>query len=114
MLGDNDQPWLLLSDDRYQQLSLTRIADNGSSDLVAGWPVYDDQVYPYGDNSYDEANFSREPQEIHTGDLNGDGRKELIMICHNRALLYLSAHFNNTQQKQNKDAIDTAQEGDEQ
>ena len=55
-----------LSDDRYQQLSLTRIADNGSSDLVASWPVYDDQVYPYGDNSYDEANFSREPQEIHT------------------------------------------------
>ena len=81
---------ILLSDDRFQQLSLLSIGDQGDRKVIASWPVYEDETYPYGDSAYDEANFTKEPQEIHSGDLDGDGRKELIMICHNRALLYLT------------------------
>jgi hypothetical protein len=82
--------WLVLSDDRFQQLSLVTIDQHGQHDVAASWPVFEDDAYPYGENAYDEADFTTEPEEIHAGDLTGDGHDELIMICHDRCLVYLS------------------------
>ena len=88
---DNGEPWVILSDDRFQQLSLLTITATGESKALASWPVFEDEAYPYGGYDYDEADFTTEPQEIHLADLDGDGQEELIMVCHDRCLVYLSS-----------------------
>ncbi len=52
------------------------------------WQVFTDQRYPYG---YRHNEMRPEPRLAAAGDLTGDGRQDLILITHDRLLIYYAA-----------------------
>ena len=54
---------------------------------MIAWPVFEDKKYPYG---YDEDSAVGEPRAIVVADLDGDGGRDLAMLCHDRLVLYLT------------------------
>ncbi len=51
------------------------------------WPVFDDKVYPYTDQS---DNLVKEPRAILAADFDGDESQDLAILCHDRLLIYLA------------------------
>lgn len=94
---------------RFHRLSTTDIDRDGYDDLIAydelehrltvladrdgvlkvkiAWPVFDDKVYPYSNES---DNLVREPRAVEAADLDGDGQQDLAIICDDRLILYLA------------------------
>lgn len=52
------------------------------------WQVFTDQKYPYTGGSRGNS-LPREPREAMGADLDGDGRQDLILACHDRLIIYL-------------------------
>lgn len=85
--GDgNDE--LMALDYSHHRLSVCTVSDAGLS-LVASWPVFEDKTYPYGVPEDEEA--ETEPRSLASGDFDGDGKRELFLLCHDRLLIYLAA-----------------------
>ncbi len=89
---------LILADDLRHQLTLldavTPETDHAEADPdappplkgVLSWPVFEDSKYPYG---YHDASMGGEPRRIIALDLDGDGRRDLALLSHDRLILYL-------------------------
>ncbi|MDC0935251.1 VCBS repeat-containing protein [Pirellulales bacterium] len=77
---------LLLFDDLHHRL--TAMTSDGERLVpMISWPVFDDQVYPYDDEA---ENLVRQPRTVVGADVDGDGRQDLAMICHDRLVIYLA------------------------
>lgn len=76
---------LLLCDDDKHKLSTTLLSD-GTIEVDATWPVFEDMSYPYSD--YEE-NLIQEPRSACGLDMDGDGHPELALLCHDRLIIYL-------------------------
>jgi hypothetical protein len=79
---------LLIHDDPAHRLA----AFSASGSPLAAWPVFDDASYPYGSDSDGTKAAVAEPRAIAGGDLDGDGRPDLVLLCHDRVLIYLGGN----------------------
>jgi hypothetical protein len=78
---------LLVHDDPARRLAL--FAADGTP--VGAWPVWEDRRYPYDGMDEDRKTAVAEPRAVAGGDLDGDGRPDLVLLAHDRALFYLTA-----------------------
>jgi hypothetical protein len=85
-LDGNGHDEVLLFDDQRHRVTALSVADGVLQPLIS-WPVFEDKQYPYGD---DTEHVVREPRTVIDLDVDGDGRRDLAMLCHDRLLLYLS------------------------
>jgi len=76
---------VIISDDKRHQITALRQTDDGLKPMIS-WPVYEDSAYPYGQS---EEQTVTEPRAVLGLDLDGDGRQDLAMLCHDRLLIYL-------------------------
>jgi hypothetical protein len=83
--GDGTQELLLLDDLRHR-ISVVGHADGKLAPQLS-WPVFDDKVYPYNEES---GELVREPRAVIGADVDGDDRQDLAMICHDRLIIYLA------------------------
>lgn len=83
--GDGASDVILCDDVRHQ---LTVLAPVGGS-LVPrlSWQVFEDQTYPYGGV---QENQAAEPRTVVGAEVDGDGRQDLAMLCHDRLLIYIA------------------------
>ncbi len=94
---------------RFHQLSSTDIDRDGYDDLVLydqlqhrltvlgnqngklapkiAWPVFDDKIYPYSNES---DNLVKEPRAVLAADFDGDGLQDLAILSHDRLIIYLA------------------------
>ncbi|NOZ39378.1 MAG: VCBS repeat-containing protein [Planctomycetes bacterium] len=94
---------------RFHQLSSTDIDRDGYDDLILydqlqhrltvlgdqngqlvpkiAWPVFDDKVYPYSNES---DNLVKEPRAVLAADFDGDGLQDLAILSHDRLIIYLA------------------------
>ena len=84
--GDGHSEVILL-DDRRHQLTVLGLIDDKLQPRIS-WPVFEDKKYPYGG---DNAPLIKQPRAVVALDLDGDGRQDLAMLCHDRLILYLAA-----------------------
>jgi hypothetical protein len=84
--GDG-QDDVIFSDDRRHQLTLLTRGEKKLEPLLS-WPVFEDQAYPYGDNG--RGGQVAEPRTVVALDADGDGRRDLAMLCQDRLLIYLA------------------------
>ncbi len=80
---------VLLCDDRRHQLTLLTRQPDGTLKARLSWPVYEDKAYPYGGPGGDGRGDS-EPRAVAGLDLDGDGLRDLAMLCQDRLLIYLA------------------------
>ncbi|MGI9429886.1 MAG: hypothetical protein ACR2NM_14585, partial [Bythopirellula sp.] len=82
---------LILYDELQHRLTvLSRTAgDEADGSLVPkiAWPIFDDKIYPYNDES---ENLVKEPRAVVALDLDGDRLQDLAILSHDRLLLYLA------------------------
>jgi hypothetical protein len=79
----------LLCDDRRHQLTLLTRQPDGSFKALLSWPVFENKAYPYGGPGGDGRSES-EPRAVAGLDFDGDGRRDLALLCHDRLLIYLA------------------------
>jgi len=96
--GAGHEQLVLVDDLRHQLTLLDAIvppAENNAEndhdaeprlEATLSWPVFDDSKYPYG---YDEPSMGGEPRSITALDLDGDGRRDLALLSHDRLIIYL-------------------------
>jgi hypothetical protein len=78
---------LLVIDDARRGMTAFSVIDGGASlRRLLSWPVYENRAYPYGG---DRPSREAEPRELAAGDVDGDGRRDLVMVIHDRVLIYL-------------------------
>jgi hypothetical protein len=77
---------LLVHDDGARRLLLF----SGTGTPVAAWPVWEDRGPPYGGDDEGRKAAAAEPHAVCGADLDGDGRNDLALLCHDRLLLYLT------------------------
>ncbi|MCC7146293.1 MAG: hypothetical protein IT443_07585 [Phycisphaeraceae bacterium] len=82
--GDGRDEVVLTDDKRHQLTVLTSTGEK--LEPVISWQVYEDKAYPYGRHD-DE--LVPEPRRVLGLDLDGDGRQDLAMLCHDRLVIYL-------------------------
>lgn len=85
--GDG-QDEIVLTDDRRHQLTVLQPTADGMEALVS-WPVYEDKTYPYGHGV--SGDLVREPRQVQGLDFENDGKQDLILLSHDRLLIYLGA-----------------------
>jgi hypothetical protein len=76
---------LLLFDDMEHRLCVLACAGEELVPQIA-WPVFDDKVYPYGEEA---ASLVQEPRAVCGLQFDGDDARDLAMLCHDRLLIYL-------------------------
>jgi hypothetical protein len=77
---------LLLYDDLEHRVTV--LADHeGSLRPKIVWPVFDDKIYPYGD---DYESLVQEPRAVLALDIDGDKHQDLALLSHDRLVLYLA------------------------
>ena len=77
---------LLLYDDLDHRI--TALADHsGALRPKIAWPVFDDKVYPYGEDYESQVH---EPRAVLAVDMDGDQHQDLALLSHDRLLLYLA------------------------
>jgi hypothetical protein len=82
--GDGADEVLLIDDQRHRITALWRKDDQLQP--LASWSVFDDSAYPYG---MPNQQLQQQPRFIAPANLDGDEHRDLIMLCHDRMLLYL-------------------------
>jgi len=60
---------------------------DGSLKPMIAWPVFDDKIYPYSDDS---DNLVTEPRAVLAADFDGDGLQDLAILCQDRLIIYLA------------------------
>ncbi|MCI0650622.1 MAG: VCBS repeat-containing protein [Planctomycetes bacterium] len=85
-LTGDDQEDVLICDDRRHQLSLLARTEEGLKSVFT-WPVFEDLRYPYGDEA---SELVPEPRAVAGLDADGDGQRDMAMLCHDRVLVYLA------------------------
>ncbi len=83
--GDGRTDVLLCDDRRHQLTLLTR--QDGELAPALSWPVFENRTYPYG---ADSGGLVSEPRAVVAADLDGDGRQDLCLLCHDRLVIYLA------------------------
>lgn len=78
---------LLVHDDTARRLLLF----GRDASPVAAWQVWENRGPPYGGDDEGRKPAAAEPRAMVGADLDGDGRGDLALLCHDRLLLYLSA-----------------------
>ena len=84
-IDGDQQDDILVFDDVRHQITVLRVAEAMTAEF--SWPVFEDKKYPYADDS---APVVSEPRTVVSLDFDGDGRRDLAMLCHDRVLVYLS------------------------
>lgn len=77
---------LIVHDDPARRIAL--FASDGTP--IAAWPVWEDRRYPYDDKEEKKSAVS-EPRSVASGDLDHDGRPDLVLLSQDRVVFYLSA-----------------------
>jgi hypothetical protein len=89
---------LALCDDvRHQLTLLSSTTDKGEEHFttLASWSVFEDSTYPYGSGlkpktpGGEDVSVS-EPRQVLAADLDGDRKAELVLMSHDRLLIYLT------------------------
>lgn len=78
---------LLIHDDPARRLAL--FASDGTA--IAAWPVWEDRRYPYSGDDEGRKSAVAEPRAVAGGDLDRDGKPDLVLLSQDRILFYLSA-----------------------
>lgn len=89
--GDGQAEVLLSDDPRHQLTLLQRVG--GSLLPLMSWPVFENRAYPYGDSGGRMRGGNAEagePRAMAALDLDGDQRQDLVMLCHDRLLIYIA------------------------
>ena len=87
---------LLLFDDIRHEIHLYQRADTSWSRRLS-WQVFTDEAYPYGYRA-DEA-LRGEPRAWAVLDMDGDGSGELMLLCHDRLIAYISSDLDSADDK---------------
>lgn len=83
--GDGYEEILLFDDMEHR---ITALADSeGNLRPKIAWPVFDDKVYPYGE---EYESMVKEPRAAAALDLDGDGHQDLAMLSQDRLIIYLA------------------------
>lgn len=77
---------LLLFDELQHRLTVLCEREESLVPKIA-WPVFDDKVYPYNDNS---DNLVKEPRAVLAADFDGDRQQDLAVLSHDRLIIYLA------------------------
>lgn len=83
--GDGDDDVVLCDDQRHQLTVLVR--DGQTLKSLISWQVFEDQAYPYGG---DKKSLASEPRIVIGLDADGDSRRDVGMLCHDRLIIYLA------------------------
>lgn len=83
--GDGYDEVLLYDDLEHRITALAENEDKLRPKI--SWPVFDDKVYPYGEE-YDS--LVQEPRAALALDLDGDGHRELALLSQDRLIIYLA------------------------
>ncbi len=78
---------VIFSDDRRHQLTALKLTGTGLEAMIS-WQVFEDLSYPYGMAATRQ--LQDEPRAIVGLDINGDGRRDLAMLSHDRLVVYLA------------------------
>lgn len=81
------QEAFIVTDDRRHRLSLFN-CDAAESRALASWQVFEDSAYPYGGGQGEDE--QREPRVLASLRFDTDEKPDLVLLCHDRLLLYLS------------------------
>jgi len=83
-LDGDDEPEIVLIDSRKSHvLQILKKSSDGDWSSVLHFPIFDDD--PYRDP---EEGGTRQPHDALCGDLTGDGLDDLVLLIHNKLLLY--------------------------
>jgi hypothetical protein len=86
--GRPGEELIACDDGRHLVAAFAVGADGQALTRLAAWPVYENRAYPYGGD--DEKNpREAEPRVLAAGDLDGDGARDLLLLIHDRLLVYL-------------------------
>jgi hypothetical protein len=77
----------IVTDDQRHRLNLFKRGAEQTEPL-ASWQVFEDNAYPYG--MPQRENEQREPRVIMSVLFDNDQTPDLLLLCHDRLLLYLS------------------------
>lgn len=79
---------LLTVDDDIHRVAVYDSQNGEALEPLIAWQVWDDTKYPYGDGQGQKKGRA-EPRLIRAADLDGDGHAELVLLCHDRLLVYM-------------------------
>ena len=79
---------VLVMDYPHKRLTLLVKKDNHYR-RVFSWQIFDDKKYPYTGGETNKY-ASSEPREVLSGDFDGDGYRDLVLMCHDRIIYYLA------------------------
>jgi hypothetical protein len=77
---------LLLYDELQHRLTVCGEAQGALVPKIS-WPVFDDKVYPYGDDS---DSLVKEPRAVLAADFDGDRQQDLALLSQDRLVIYLA------------------------
>lgn len=81
--GDRKMDLLLLEPVEHH-LEIVHIGDNNRLERATRWPVFEEKTFNRGSLS-----GGLEPREMVIGDVNADGLNDIVLLAHNRVLIYL-------------------------
>lgn len=73
---------LVAADAGRQSLDLLTFAEDGSLAYATGFPVFQTKIFSAGEVR------EFEPRQMLVGDVTGDGLADLVLLCHDRVLVY--------------------------
>ncbi len=73
---------LALADAGRQRLDLATFAENGTMLPATGFPIFETKIFSAGEIR------EFEPHQMLIADVTGDGRDDLVLLCHDRVLVY--------------------------
>ncbi len=84
--GDGGED-VIIADDRRHHLTVLVRGEEKMEPRIA-WQVFDDLAYPYG-GGQGQQQFTPEPRVVMGLDLDGDGARDLALLCHDRLIFYV-------------------------
>ena len=85
--GDDEVDLLVSEGTKHRMTLLVRQADSASLHRVLSWPVFETKTYA-GRRFGPEATATSEPREFEIGDVTGDEKPDIVLLIHDRLLVY--------------------------